>query len=263
MTQRLGRLCFFLTCLGCGHAQPLPPQQPAPAAAPEPEPERAAAATTPEPKPDEQTEQIKDFMHDHFQIARFARDAVIEGNLEALRAPLRSLADYRYDEVAAGGWMNGIAQLQAAARLTSEAETLTRAASGVATMARVCGECHRDQGHPMNLAPQAIATVTPKADSVTQRMQRHDWATERLWEGLVAPSDRAWQAGAAALAHAPARAPKPRRATPPEFAQVMSALRELGVRASAAHSLNERTDVYALMLATCAQCHAYNEVFEF
>lgn len=238
---------WLLSVLGCGHTQAV---QPPPAAAVAPQ---AAHASQ---------EDIGDFMRDHFLIARFARDAVVDGDLEKLREPLRVFAEYRYDSVAAGGWMRGVAQLQTAARLTAEAEDLTLAATGVAAMARICGDCHREQGQSLSIIPAAIATVTPNSDRIEQRMLRHDWAAERLWEGLIAPSDQAWHAGAAALSHAPAPAPSMEGDVPAGFAGALAQLRELGTRAGAAHSRDERTNVYASALATCASCHFYQAAFK-
>lgn len=246
--NKLTSTLLLLAVFGCGHTQAV---QPPPTVAAE-----AQGASA-------RQEEIGDFMRDHFVIARYARDVVTDGNLERLREPLRSFAEYRYDSVSPGGWMRGIEQLQAAARLTAEAEDLTLAATGVAAMARVCGTCHREQGHSLSVVPVAIATVTPETDRVSERMLRHDWAAERLWEGLVAPSDQAWLAGAAALSHAPVSAPATEGNAPAGFAGALAELRDLGLRAGAAHSLDERTNVYALTLATCADCHSHNAVFEF
>jgi cytochrome c553 len=122
-------------------------------------------------------------------------------------------------------------------------------------MARVCGQCHREQGHSLELRDVQVETHTPKSDQIGSRMFRHAWAAERMWEGLMAPSEQSWRAGSMALAHAPARAPKVPSPVPEDFALELSALRDLGLRASAAESLDERTDVYGLTIATCAHCH--------
>lgn len=215
-----------------------------------------AAARLPEPGSAVEHEPITHFMPDHFWIVSWARDAVIDGDLESLRRPLLSLADYTYDSVVPGPWMDGIGKLQAAARLTANADNLSVAASGVATMTRICGQCHEQQGHRLELFPVEVVTKTPKSDTLKARMNRHAWASERLWEGLMAPSDQVWQAGAAALAHAPVKAPKIGAFTPKDFAQSLARLRDLGLRASQATSPEERSNIYGLALATCAECHA-------
>lgn len=195
-------------------------------------------------------------MPQHFLIVAWARDAVVDGDLEDLREPLQALADYNYASVVPGGWMRGVAELQAAARVTAKAENLTVAASGVAAMTRVCGECHEQQGHRLALFPEEVTTKTPKSDNFSTRMHRHAWGSERLWEGLMAPSEQAWQAGAAALAHAPVKSPKLPAGAPKDFAASLAKLRDLGLRASQATSAEERSNLYALTLAMCADCHS-------
>jgi mono/diheme cytochrome c family protein len=206
----------------------------------------------------EEHEPLSSIMSDHFYIAAWARDTVVYGDIDALREPLASLAHYQYPpEMPAG-----VSELQAAAALTAKADNLAAAAAGIAAMARVCGECHRKLGLGIVAKQRPIDTSTPnKVDAISGRMFRHGWAAERLWEGLVAPSDQAWTAGAAALAHAPMRTPKTKQPVTEKFAQSLRAIRDLGARASIATSMEERTNIYAQTLATCAQCHADNVVF--
>ena len=80
-----------------------------------------------------------------------------------MREPLRRLADYEYRTVAPGGWMPFVADLQEAARLTADAENLDLAASGVATMARVCGDCHRAKAAGPEVTPTSSRTANERA----------------------------------------------------------------------------------------------------
>jgi mono/diheme cytochrome c family protein len=205
-------------------------------------------------------EALQEIMGDHFLLTAWARDAIIYGELDALRTPLMKLADFKYPAAIS----TGVAELQAAARATAKAGTLAEAAAGVAAMGRVCGECHKKRDLGIEVKRQTFAEPTKgkHADTIDTRMFRHGWAAERLWEGLVAPSDHAWQAGAAALAHAPKQTPKMNRPASDALARQLRDMRALGVRASTASSMEERASVYALTLATCAQCHADNAVFE-
>jgi len=193
-------------------------------------------------------------MREHFLIVTYARDLIIDGDLERLRTPLYALASYGYETVAPGEWMTGVARLQAAAKLTAESETLGAAAKGVATMARLCGQCHVDQGGPQ-MAQYRREQKGPSSDQLDARMARHAWAAELMWEGLIAPSDSAWDAGAAALSQAPVAAPTARPALPKSMVDGLRAVRGLGVRASSASSAQEREGVYSELLATCANCH--------
>src|SRR4051794_6899090 len=97
----------------CGHTTA---SQPAAVAAPVPAKgakERPRAASNRVPltaPPPPASAALGDVMGDHFLITSWARDSVIAGTLDPMRAPLTSLANYRYDEVRTGGWMPWIAQ---------------------------------------------------------------------------------------------------------------------------------------------------------
>jgi mono/diheme cytochrome c family protein len=208
-------------------------------------------------------ERIDDFMTEHFIIATWSRDAVINGRLDLLREPMAALAAYDYATVAPGGWMRFVAKMQHAADLTARAANLDGAATGVATMARTCGECHAATGRGPAFASDHRDGRAPSADTFGARMQRHMWAADRLWEGLTGPSDSAWEAGASALARAPFTAPSTDPPLPADYVRALDEVRELGDRAVASTTLAERADVYGLFLASCAGCHAYQVEHEF
>lgn len=192
-------------------------------------------------------------MGDHFMITSWARDSVIAGSLEPLREPLSALADYRYDELPAGTWVPRMAQLQEAARLTSKAQTLDAAAMGVATMARVCGECHvATHGGPVIPPPPEKSPRVP-ADSIGERMGRHMWGAELMWEGLTGPSDESWRAGAETLMEAPAELDEQ---LPENFDAALREIVEIGRNAHIATTFASRADAYGLLIATCADCHS-------
>ena len=253
---RVFAVCAFTllaTHAGCGHAAAT--QQPSASAATATTAEKSAdkprrvLAEAPAPPA---SSRIGEVMSDHFMITSWSRDAVIAGDVELLRRPLTLLAEYKYDELPAGGWVPWLAQLQSAARLTANAATIEAAAMGVATMARVCGECHT----AMNGGPLIPAPPDPMerlaADTVPERMGRHMWASTLLWEGLTGPSDVVWKAGAAALIDAPEQLDAD---LPQSFDRQLRDVKALGRDASEASTLAERADVYGLLIATCADCH--------
>jgi len=231
----------------CGHAA-----APASAQASRPASSKPRQVVPPPAKPPASAA-IGDVMADHFKITSWARDAVTAGVIEPLREPLYLLADYRYDDVKLGGWTARIAELQTTARLTADAENLDAAAMGVATMARICGECHRENG----VHPETAATPPPLVRSqqgaLPDRMMQHVWASTLLWEGLVAPSDALWEGGVRALEAASSG--ELDRELPSEFAADLREVSVLAARANEATTLEQRADVYGLVLATCAGCH--------
>jgi cytochrome c553 len=156
-----------------------------------------------------------------------------------------------------------MAEIQDVARLTSEATTLEAAASGVATMARLCGGCHEATDGGMRFEPGPRERTTAPSDTLDARMGRHMWAADRLWEGLTGPSNEAWEDGVSALAHTPAAPPVTDPPLPQRFVAALIATRELADSAAAATTLAQRSDVYGLFLATCARCHGYGVELDF
>jgi mono/diheme cytochrome c family protein len=208
------------------------------------------------------TGRIEDYMLDHYVIVTFSRDAVIAGSLEGLRMPLRAFAAHRYDDVAGTAWMPWLEQLQEQAKLTASSASLELAAAGVATMARTCGDCHRASGRGPRLDERAIAPREHRGFSsspLQKRMSQHMWAAEQLWDGLVVPSDAAWEAGASALAHLATDTPQDDPPLSPAFASALLDVRALGERAQGVSTQADRASVYGLLLASCAGCHAQLE----
>lgn len=225
------------------------------AQAPSPPPRSAAEGSEAAPAPAEQAPLAQGperYMQEHFILAVYARDAIVNGDLEGLRRPLGEFASFGYDDVAPGGWLPWVAQLQQAARLVASAQSLQAAASGVAAMGRVCGDCHTAmQAGPGFVALEAKGEPPP-SESLATRMFRHTWAADQMWSGLIGPSDAAWNAGAEVLARAPSEVSE----VSPELAARLSEARQIGQDAREAASPDARTERMAELLATCAGCHA-------
>lgn len=250
-----------LACIGaCAHSEPPAPQRPAakpleqaPAAA-APAAEAATAPAPPTPVPEGDT--IESYMFEHFAIANYARDALITGRIGPVRRALGALSEHRYEDVSPGEWRPWIAKLQLAAKPAATAETIEDAARAVANTAAVCGECHQARGagphFPEDYDPDSEMGLS---NSVFDRMERHVWAANRMWEGLIAPSDRAWRAGSAELANVPLKAPRRNPPLSAAFSADLRSLRELGDQARSMLEPAERAQAYARFLVRCAQCH--------
>jgi hypothetical protein len=83
-------------------------------------------------------------------------------------------------------------------------------------------------------------------------MNRHVWALDRMWEGLIAPSDAAWRAGAVALADAPLHFSGQSNE---QANQLAAKVHELAGSARSASSAKDRAGVYGELLQTCSLCH--------
>jgi cytochrome c553 len=85
-------------------------------------------------------------------------------------------------------------------------------------------------------------------------MVRHIQGADRLWEGLIGPSDGAWEAGAALLStgSVDVDAVNARPGQESMFAEVF----RLGRQAQEARTQEERAARYGQILATCSGCHS-------
>jgi cytochrome c553 len=257
-SPRLRAAVIVFVCFGaCAHREPPAPQGAASSRTAANSPGTAApapAAAQPAAAADAQT--LESYMLEHFLIANYARDAVITGRLDALRRALKALSEYDYAHVATGDAQPWIAKLQLAAKPGATATSQEEAARAIADVAVVCGQCHAARGTGP-VFPNAYDADSDMglANTLGDRMERHVWAANRMWEGLIGPSDQAWRAGSAELASVPLKAPRHKPALSAEFAAELRQLRELGDHARSSTESAERAQVYARLLVHCARCH--------
>ncbi len=130
------------------------------------------------------------------------RDAVARADLEAARREAKALAELRVEGAVDTAWQSRLDAMRTAASRIANAQDLSEASRGLAVLARTCGDCHATS------AQRNVAVGEPPRTSVNvvPRMRRHEWGVERMWEGLVVPSEEAWRTGARARGRAaPAR----------------------------------------------------------
>lgn len=272
----LGRVTAVAACLAvaaCGHsaaesktaavpspvavlAEPTveapPVAPPEPSASPEPAP--ASGSDDPESSAEAYLEAL---MNGHFLITISARNAVMDGDLAALRRIVDPLAEYEYPAEVPAGWAARLDDLQSAARRTVQARTLDHAALGVAAMAKVCGDCHLETCGEGQLRSELPKGPTAPSDTLAQRMDRHAWALGELWIGLTGPSDTAWMDGATALAEAPPKMVGANTSARGDMRPELKSLRTLGTDARSAKTSDVRAELYGRALATCAYCHTF------
>jgi mono/diheme cytochrome c family protein len=189
-------------------------------------------------------------MQAHFQDALLIRQAVIAGTPERTGAPAQVLTEtYTLDELPKG-WKPFVEQMQQAARRITDSASSAQAAAATADLGLSCGACHSDRGGPK----PSSEPLPADGGSVRDRMKRHVWATERLWEGIYVPSADAWSAGARALS----TEPFPGEILKSGGVHARSAagdFKKLAATAPAKTSPRERAALYAEMLVTCGACH--------
>ena len=196
-------------------------------------------------------------MAEHFTHASALEQAVIDGDLEAVQTHAKWLVDELPAATLPATWQPQLARMQAAAAeavAAGKAESLATAASATGKVIETCGACHATVGAGPKLAP---APPVPEGESSQARMQRHQWAADRMREGMIGPSDERWQLGASAVSVAP---PQP---CPIENAEILAddvlelreKIYEIGAQAAVTKTAEDRARVYGEYLSTCAGCH--------
>lgn len=194
-------------------------------------------------------------MRAHFTDALLIRKAVIAGTPERAAEPAEALAKAENLDDVPASWRASLARMQQVAARINNSTSAAQAAAATADLGVACGECHQKLGGPNAWS----GPPPPEGTALVERMQRHAWATERLWEGLTVPSGDAWNAGAKALSASPFPAEVLKqggvhgRSVAGDFAKLV-------VKAPTKKTVEERATLYAELLVTCGGCHrAINE----
>jgi cytochrome c553 len=204
---------------------------------------------------DEDNSTIADHMHEHLTRIGMIKFAIVAGNLPDVVEPASWLADH---ETAAGlpkEFESYVIQMKDYARRVIEAQNLISAAESVSNMAKTCGNCHLV--NEVNLEFGFDRMPRMDVEDVVTHMQRHQWATDRLWEGLIGPSDTAWNRGTDMLLDAPLLPSDVTRATAntEEIAEIAHRIHALGGIGTETKTPDARSELYAELLGLCARCH--------
>ena len=240
---------------GAPDAAPPTPAPSEPAASPPATSEPANEA----PKPTEIHADRKDpeggslrqrLMKSHFNQTAAIREAVISGKIGKAVRPADALTDMEGVETLPKQWQVSVKQLQGASKRIREGSNIQEVAAATADIGRACATCHAAVSGPKI----KVGDPPAQSDKMADRMKRHMWATERLWEGIYGPSDAAWKAGAAALEMD--SFPKQTIAKGGVHAH-SSAARFSKLSKSAANNKTgeQRAKLYSQLLTTCAPCH--------
>jgi cytochrome c553 len=203
------------------------------------------APTSPGPARD-----ASETMHEYFDAVDAIRAALVDGDLAAaqneatrvVEAPLA--ADLAH-------WKEHVDRMREIGRELQASRDVEQASITAARLGAACGDCHRALG----FRPELKRAPEPAADpEVDAQMQRHAWAVDQMWEGLVVPSDDRWKIGAAAIAEAPLVGDG-------STGDVLAALEK---RAAEVHALGrraveappqERAALLGALLGGCGGCH--------
>lgn len=209
-----------------------------------------AVACAPRP-----TAEVEPRMVGHFQNVSQLYAAAAQGQLEAVHAAARELLERETGTGLPPKATPHVEEMRAFAGLAARAPDLRSAASAAARVGASCGSCHKT----MKRGPVYKVVSTPPEGStpVATRMMRHRWAADRLWDGLVGPSEESWRAGTSALKDAPLFTDELTQNVE-QYAEVTKlawTVHEVGALAAGARDQAARADLYGTLLATCAGCH--------
>ena len=192
-------------------------------------------------------------MHRHFDDLREVQRLLVSGKLQEARTRAYLLTRPSSDP-GLRPYAIEIDRFVDAARQLVVSPDLDTALRREANVALACAECHARTRQTVLFAPPP--RLPDDAPTAAARMARHQWAVDRLWEGLVAGSARPWRAGLDVLAVTPlpyspgTLAPKLGRRlqqTAREAIEDVEAQRE---------TLQSRAHRYGELLVVCAGCHA-------
>lgn len=204
------------------------------------------------PRP-EHSESTRAWMRTHFVEGIGIRDALVRGELEEARAGLRRLSLDPGPPEAPPSWAPRIVELRASAREAARATDLPLTARAFARLATDCAGCH--EAADANIELETLES--PEARDPPGMMQRHQWATERMWEGLVVPDADRFRDGATVLADSPLHPLElvVGSSPPVEVVRLAEQTRLIAGRAARAQLPSSRASHYGQLLSTCAACH--------
>lgn len=196
---------------------------------------------------------VEPAMEEHAQATEAARQALLRGDLAALRAAGDSIAK----QWPVRGMPPALAERQEAvrdaARALASAPDIDEGAQALTRLGAACGDCHAARDRVVELP--APPDFGPGQDLPSQ-MKRHAWAGERVWLGLTGPSEQALREAYTALADAP-MVPTGSAIDAPIPAEAVAL--ELRVHDLAAFLRDappsDRARLAGELFSTCAACH--------
>jgi len=192
-------------------------------------------------------------MHERFAAARQIEYAIARGDLQGATASAQVIASL--DEPGfLPAWQPYVTSVRAAAHQLELAADLSTAGVRFGALGLQCAACHEALGAKLALFDEPRPSTNPQLAS---RMVDHQWATMRMWEGLIASSTVRWQEGAHALTAMPSNiiAEADTRTFTGAVDDVARG-RLLATRAQSAEGDVARADLLGTLLGTCAHCHA-------
>lgn len=199
-----------------------------------------------------QTPAVHVHMAEHYAQAERMKRSLLRGDLAEYRQAASWLAEHELSGEAPDTWREPARAMQDAARSGRDGQGLEDAALALGRVGQACAACHSQLGKPQLTPGEPPA----EGSGAQQHMARHQWASDRLWDGLIAPSDALWIRGAELMADAPLEpaAIAPAQSVAPQVGELAARVHD---QANAARLLPpaERGLAYARLVQSCSACH--------
>jgi hypothetical protein len=193
-------------------------------------------------------------MQEHFTQVGDARDALIAGDLEAAKKPAAWILEHEAAKQIPEEWQPHVDAMKQAAEAASTSETVEDACMTVADMAHSCGECHSAMSVAVSLETPAEPEPA-EGEEQAPHMVRHAWAAERMWDGLVAPSEELWVKGAQAFGEEALAPDELGDKASKSVVKLSKKVHELAAKAVEVKDRKEQAVLYAELLGSCYTCH--------
>lgn len=211
-------------------------------------------SAAPQEKPASPTAQ---HMRVHFSRVIEAHDAVVRGDLKAVKAPAQWLASHEATQELDKASASQVAAMRHAAQRAADAKDIESAAGATVSMLAACGTCHR----AARAMPPRVVPEMPHVGGTVGHMLEHKRAVDMMMNGLIVPSATLFRQGAEALKAAPLKAsalPRDPKLTR-EVLAAEDAIHVLADRAASASDDPSRVSAYAQIITSCARCHGLHE----
>jgi len=201
--------------------------------------------------------EVANHMHEHLGRITTIKSFIIMGNLRGVREPATWLAEHDIVSGLPANFEPYVEMMRSYAREVVKAPDLKSAAKSVSRMARTCGACHLVNKVELEFG---FDTKPPEWADTISLMQRHQWAADRLWEGLIGPSEVAWSRGTDIFVDVPLRPAYVLDETTNGVGSDMinkaaHRIHMLGGQGTITSTPDARSELYGELLGLCGDCH--------
>lgn len=183
-------------------------------------------------------------MLSHYGNTVAMRRALVAGELLDYQAAASVVAREDWSSWATADGIAFAQRVSAAAAAAQASNSLVEAAAALGALGQTCASCHLASG-----VPEAPVAPEEPSEARDPRMLAHAAASDRLWAGLILPSDESWASGMQLLAQTAAL-----DNLSAEESAAMRRLSELARRGKSAEPY-ERGKIFGDVLSSCAGCH--------